>query len=431
MSEIMKNDHASVRSAGTRKTKVIYLSYTGLAEPLGRSQVLNYLRGLAAFHCITLVSFERSSDLGNSAVMAELSRDCADAGISWHAMKYHHRPRLPAKAWDLIIFAYIAFREARKVRADLVHARSYIPAFVALIIKRILGIPYVFDMRATWPEELVVARRLKKDTLLFRMVKAAEKSCLLNAWAVVSLTHAGVRRIRSEYSRDLTHTRFEVIPTCVDLVHFRPAEKTTPKLVLGWVGTILSGGYEPEWFVAFCKAAFDALPETQVEIITRDDPGNVLRVVKEAGLPNEQLKVLAALPREVPNFIRGHSVLVMFYTPGAAKAGTCPTRMGEALACGLPIVANSGVGDVAEIVRKYNVGVIVDGRSPSAMNAAFRELEDLLDDTDLSHRCRRAAEEWFSLDKGILAYDKIYCALGASASLPENVNQNEPFPANK
>ena len=103
----------------------------------------------------------------------------------------------------------------------------------------------------------------------------------------------------------------------------------------------------------------------------------------------------------------------------------------EALACGRPIVANGEVGDVAEIIQRYDVGVIVGGPSPSAMNAAYKELEKLLEDPDLSVRCRRAAEEWFSLDKGIAAYNKLYCILGSSNSQPDKVNLNDASPTNK
>ncbi|MBA6412289.1 glycosyltransferase [Parahaliea sp. F7430] len=88
--------------------------------------------------------------------------------------------------------------------------------------------------------------------------------------------------------------------------------------------------------------------------------------------------------------------------------GSSPTRMGEILGSGLPVVANEGVGDVAQIIRSHKVGVIVDGPKPEQMMKALRELDDLLNDSDLPSRCRRAAEEIFSLHTGTKAYHKLY-----------------------
>jgi hypothetical protein len=41
---------------------VLYVSYDGMLEPLGQSQVLGYLKRLAVGRAIHLVSFEKPSD---------------------------------------------------------------------------------------------------------------------------------------------------------------------------------------------------------------------------------------------------------------------------------------------------------------------------------------------------------------------------------
>lgn len=102
----------------------------------------------------------------------------------------------------------------------------------------------------------------------------------------------------------------------------------------------------------------------------------------------------------------------MFYAGGeVSELGRSPTRMGEILGCGLPVVANDGVGDVARIIRDYNVGVIAAGSSASDMEKAWDDLQCLLSDPDLPIRCRRAAEEVFSLKAGTAAYSRLYAAI--------------------
>jgi glycosyltransferase involved in cell wall biosynthesis len=99
----------------------------------------------------------------------------------------------------------------------------------------------------------------------------------------------------------------------------------------------------------------------------------------------------------------------MFYAGGEiSELGRSPTRMAEILGCGLPVVANEGVGDVAQIIREHRVGVLVRGSSQQEMAAAWDELEKLLADPDLATRCRCAAEAVFSLEAGTAAYSALY-----------------------
>jgi hypothetical protein len=114
---------------------------------------------------------------------------------------------------------------------------------------------------------------------------------------------------------------------------------------------------------------------------------------------------------EMPDAVRGHDLSVMFFTDGLSKLGSAPTRLAEVLGCGLPVVANDGVGDVAGIVRKNKVGVIVDGSDPAQMRAALDELKVLMQDPDLPGRCRVTAETVFSLEAGTEAYRGIYASI--------------------
>ena len=99
----------------------------------------------------------------------------------------------------------------------------------------------------------------------------------------------------------------------------------------------------------------------------------------------------------------------MFYAGGqTSELGRSPTRMAEILGCGLPVVANVGVGDVARIIREYNVGVLAQGPDEEDMERAWSELTMLLTDSNLPTRCRKAAEEVFSLETGTAAYARLY-----------------------
>jgi glycosyltransferase involved in cell wall biosynthesis len=396
---------------------VLYLSYTGLAEPLGQSQILAYLRGLATDHRITLVTFEKPADLADVAAIDALRACCVEHGIRWVACRYHHRPRLAATALDLAVLGWTALRQARAGDAELVHARGYIPAFVALLVKRRLNLPFIFDMRAFWPEEMVTAGRLRRKSLLFRLLSWGERLCLRQADAVVSLTEAAAGQLKREHGGNLAPTWISVIPTCVDLDRFGRDLARTAKgpLAIGSIGSVLNGWFRLDWLMAIFRACSGIWPDATFMVVTRDAPANVAAAAR-AGIGPGRLTVEARTPSEMPNALQRLDAVAMFFAAELSEIARCPTRMGEALASGLPIIANDGVGDVAEIIRRHDVGVVVEDASEPSMRRAALDLQRLLDDPLLPDRCRKAAEARFSLKVGVEAYHALYSEIAASGA---------------
>ncbi len=69
--------------------RILYLSLDGVLEPLGRSQVLNYLYPLSARGLVyTLISLERERDLSDSFSLAELQHETRAHGINWQSFPY-------------------------------------------------------------------------------------------------------------------------------------------------------------------------------------------------------------------------------------------------------------------------------------------------------------------------------------------------------
>lgn len=395
-------------------TPVLYITRNGLCEPLGQSQVLAYLRGLSTDYAFTIVSFEKAEDLADAEAMQRVSAICEHHGIRWLPQRFRYNPPVLAPALSMLQFLWLCLREVRRGNASLIHARSYIPAAVALLVNRLTGTPFIFDMRALWPEELITAGRLRRGAVLHRAINWAERACLRRAAAVVSLTHAAVDYLQSIYPHELAGQRITVIPTCADLDRFVPSDQpVSGPRVYACVGTVLSGWFRLDWLAAFFRAAARD-PHARFEIVTRDAIDQVRAAL---GVAPELQSRLAIFPRAshlVHEAVQAHSVSVMFFTEGLSKLGSSPTRMGEALGCGIPVVANAGVGDVARIIAEHRVGVLVADAGDAAMAAALAELDELMQAPDLAQRCRKAAEEVFSLSAGTAAYKLLYRSILAS-----------------
>lgn len=389
-------------------TPTLYLTRNGLLEPLGQSQVLAYLRGLSRDYRITLITYEKDEDQADATRMAAMRAECERLGIRWLPQRFQPRPKVIAPALSILRMVWLLRREVKGQGARLIHARSYIPAAIAMIVSRFTGVPFIFDMRALWPEELITAGRLRRGSVLHRAIKAAERACLRRAGAVVSLTHAAVDHLNSVYPAEMAGQKVSVIPTCADLDRFVPADRRPARVVIGCLGTVLSGWFRLDWLASFLTVTAKRDPQAVFELTTRDDPFRVQAALDPNGLLAERLRIAPSAPEDVQRELQGQTASVMFFTDGLSKLGSSPTRMAEILGCGLPVVANDGVGDVARVIRDYRVGVLAEGPDPRAMDAAWTELMDLLDDPDLAFRCRKAAEEVFSLETGTAAYARLY-----------------------
>jgi len=113
--------------------RVLFISYNGMLQPLGQTQVLTYLRELAKRGVkFTLLSFERDNAFtpAGARECATLKDELQRQGIEWHWLRYHQRPSLPATLFDVVRGIRVASRLVRKNEIELVHAEEILPAYV-------------------------------------------------------------------------------------------------------------------------------------------------------------------------------------------------------------------------------------------------------------------------------------------------------------
>jgi hypothetical protein len=100
---------------------------------------------------------------------------------------------------------------------------------------------------------------------------------------------------------------------------------------------------------------------------------------------------------------------VCFCRPSFARIASSPTKVGEYLGAGLPLASGPGIGDVEELMREREVGVVVDAFDERAYARSAKRLRELASDPAARARCREVANEVFSLEEvGIPRYDELY-----------------------
>ena len=140
-----------------------------------------------------------------------------------------------------------------------------------------------------------------------------------------------------------------------------------------------------------------------------DDHEMILDTAREVGIDPNDVDIRAASPHEMPDLLAEMDVGVMFYAPDLGRA---PTRLGEFLAAGVPVVGNTGIGDLGRLIESYEVGVVVnDAQDPIVLEQAAQDLLAQYDGILASGACRHAAEDYFAVRKGAAKYQRLYDSL--------------------
>jgi len=391
-------------------TKVLYISYDGIGDPLGRSQVLPYIKNLSQEGVeIYLVSFEKNIERKN-----DLDKELSGLGIRWIPLRYHKGP-IFAKIWDIAAGMSSAGTAIRKNRIRIVHSRGYVAGFIAMCLKKVFSLKFIFDMRGLWVDEMVDAGVLIRNGLRYKIAKWVEKALLLSADEIIALTHALEDRIkRSLYPRGGT-LPITIVPTCVDLELFYPARRKDTadapfkdRFVVSYFGSI-GTYYNLSAVLDFYKILPLRFKNAYILIMANNSHASVKKMICEKGIGPDSYYLGFAAHEEVPGWLRNADVSIIFYNRKYSKEGCCPTKLGESLACGVPVIINDGVGDCSSIVRERNIGVVIKDFTEASYLKAIDEVKQLFKDREnLSKRCRIAAEELFSLDSGVEKYLAVY-----------------------
>lgn len=400
--------------------RVLYISYNGMLDPLGQSQVIPYLRELGKRGVrFTLLSFERAAAFAadGRARCEELRRQLAENGIEWHWLRYHRKPSLPATIYDVCNGVRYGRMLVRRNRIEMVHARSQIAATIALGLKNRGGLKMIFDVRGLMAEEYVDAGHWRAGSIPYRLTKAMESRAFAAADGVVTLTERIwplIKDWKGLRNREVNH---EVVPCCTDLEVFRYNEEDRARVrselnlqdrfVLVYSGSV--GG----WYLA------DKMADLFVELIKMKPnshflwltggPGKLVEdLMSLRGINPGQFSVRSVQPVDVPRYLSASDAGIAFYQPAFSRLATSPVKLAEYLACGLPVIINAGVGDSDDLVADQKLGAVVNDFNEAEYKRALLEIADMTSE-ETRNRASQAAERFFDVRRvGVERYARLY-----------------------
>lgn len=399
---------------------VLFISYDGLLDPLGGSQILPYLHSIRQHpRPLHILSYEKPERFKAGGEL--LKTELAGSGIAWTPLSFTRRFGKLGKLWDLSRMYEVALYLQLKHRFGVIHCRSYQAMQVGALLRKLTGVKVLFDMRGLWVDERVDGDIWKLDNSvdasIFKLYKHIESNLLLSASHIVALTERVVPELY-KLSPDIS-APISVIPCCADFEHFMlPTAKqriaTRKELglpenafVLSYLGSLGTWYMLDEMLQLFGQAATER-EDVHFLLITRDWQAKHESLIGALGLSHlrTHIHVHQAKRDQVPSYIGCSDLMLSFIKPAYSKIASSPTKIAEALAVGVPVVSNAGIGDIDDMTARLKAGAVINLDKPDSLSHIVSSLDSLKKMGGLNLRARAKPE--LDLHVAELSYKKIY-----------------------
>ena len=396
---------------------VLYITYDGLTDPLGQSQVLPYVIGLSKKQfSFTILSFEkRDRFIEHRGIIQDIMDE---NNIKWVPLRYHKMFSVLATLYDLSVGFLTLKKIVRREKICIVHCRSYVSAVLGMWSKNKFKTKFIFDKRGFWVDERIGGGLIKKG-ILYNNLKKLEKRLVLQSDEIIALTRASVEELSTwDYVSKIEMEKINHITTCCSIKSLEKSfqirlNRESNPFVFGYFGSI-GPWHSKKEICSFVDRVYHTIPESKFFMIINWGREIFEEFIDEKGYDKSRFEIATLLHSEIPAAMAKIDIGFFFIPPTFAKIASSPTKMGEMLAAGIPIVTGHSIGDVDELVSTYNVGSIVREFDDNSFDLSIKSVVDLIktDKEGTSVRCLKLANDYFSLEKGVDKYFEIYKKIG-------------------
>ena len=407
--------------AGEVRDRLVFVTWDGPQQPYLKSLFLPLLRGIARFGVhSSVLQFSWGDQPGLDATdlatsLGAIPVEKIEVGRALFPFSY---------SWSIPSGALALAKHVRRHRTTLVVARSYLPAAIAFLARRVLpGVPWIFDTDGFMPDERVEFGGWRENGPMFKLFRRIEAEAVRDAAMVVTRTAAARRTLLLRYP-DLREDRSASVSNGRDANIFRPAsgdERLAARLALGIPGDSLllvyagSVGpqYLPEQMLEFFARVAAINPSCRLLFLT---PAEDLarQAVKRLGRLESSVIIKSVAPLDVPKWLASADVGLAFRLASVSQRAVCPLKVAEYLLCGLPVISSRGIGDLDEQLAAAPFARLISPASQedSASAVSFVAALNQITLEPLRGAARDLGLRHYSLDSVVSAYGR---ALGVGS----------------
>jgi glycosyltransferase involved in cell wall biosynthesis len=406
-----------VAAAESVRAKLIHVIGNEILSPIVESQVYRPLAAQASREgaegmvvAVLPLGYLLRSRL-RRAVGDLLQRYLEQYGISTRIV-YGGTSRLRARAWEVASLRHCLRKALPSRKGSVVLGRNCQAA--SLVLDAVAGLKHapqtVFDCRGDEPFEVVGTLGGGWDPQNWsQKVKEAfdleqrQQSRACQADRIIAVSEIMAKVLHERHGADLAKVTLK--PCAVDLAVFPPPDKQAARKLLGFDDRLvvsylgsLAWYQLPDQGIRLFKLIKQHRPEALFLGITTE-PERLMAMLAEAGLGAGDFKVISVPSKDVAKYLPAADLGLLLREANPVNAVASPVKFAEYLACGLPVLVTTGIGDYSSIVEKERLGGVVDIHDDDqTLSAALSGILQRLDaDGQSGGRARRFAEETLNL----------------------------------
>ncbi len=325
---------------------------------------------------------------GHQAVVVSaggaLVGDLTAAGVTHYTLPVHRKSPFSA-----LYSARVLEKIVRKEKVDIIHARSRVPALVAMLVSRRTQVPFITTCHGFYNRHLF------------------SKPMGWGKLVIVASNIIG-KRMRDDFG--VPHEKIRLIHRGVNLEEFKwspksAEERAAGKVTVGLVGRLTPIKGHPLFLKAMARVA-RVVPNLQILIIG-DAPKpqykeELLTLTRNLGL--EHAVEFLGTRYDIPKLLSKMDVLV---APSVGEEAFGRVVI-EAGACGVPVVATR-MGGLVDVIEHEKEGLLVGPDDPRILaDAVLRLLKDAPFAQKLALSLRKKVEAEFTLERMFERTIKVY-----------------------
>lgn len=229
----------------------------------------------------------------------------------------------------------------------------------------------IADIRGAWPEEFLFARGYDgpegadPETLRgYEHLLARLHTTLARAAGVISVSPGMLDWLGEQGA---SADRLTYVPCCVRSVAFDRAvrERTrgelafSHRIVLAYAGTLGRYQHIEDGVIPFFRAMGERHGDVHLLAIV-PEPDALRRILHAQGIPSDRATVVSVAQHDVTRYLSAADAGLLLRAPSRMNRFSQPTKLGEYLAAGLPVVVSRGTGQVDRLIEDNDAGFAVE-----------------------------------------------------------------------
>lgn len=364
-----------------------YLTFDSLQEGVGASQVMAYVLKIAPHRQVKLISFEKTEP------STKLLKSISDAGIEWKRLDF-------GKFGPIGGVTRIAKMARQIEKKSIVHARGNLAGIAAMMVN---PHQWIWDCRSMHADQRFALSDGRLNKTIYLGMRILELLLARFSSRIIVITNSVKQVFEERYG--IPNGKMLMISTCVDTKKF--TKKPLP--VNSTIKILLSGTFSPAYDLTLITKILEEMSKrNKIHVTIAASLGATsswksIPFDKYLSVPHDEMSSL------IENSHCGFSIWKNDL--GLSLRSVASTKTAEFLAMGRPVFINSKQGDFERLFNDYKIGVITDERDDASVSKYVDEMFTLLLDSNTPSKCRKLAEDNFSLDEGVADLLELYTSL--------------------